>query len=194
MNPFLRSPIASSTAFSSLFETNRTPVFKYIYGLTGGPREKVEDLAAETFLRAWKARRSYKGGQDQATGWLIRIARNLVIDDFRREISRPVPVTLTDIPGLEQHASDLPEKAAQQNEEHHRLQVLLDQLQYGQREILVLRYMLGWRVAEIAHHLEMNENTVSVTIQRVLARLRNQWVQSEWNGLDAGMTIKEETP
>jgi DNA-directed RNA polymerase specialized sigma24 family protein len=54
--------------------------------------------------------------------------------------------------------------------------------------------MLGWRVAEIAHHLEMNENTVSVTIQRVLARLRNQWVQSEWNGLDAGMTIKEETP
>jgi DNA-directed RNA polymerase specialized sigma24 family protein len=56
MNLFHRyqnSPIASPTCFKELYERNRLPVFRYIYGLTGGPQAEVEDLTAETFLRAW---------------------------------------------------------------------------------------------------------------------------------------------
>jgi DNA-directed RNA polymerase specialized sigma24 family protein len=31
------------------------------YGLTGGPLEEVEDLTADTFARAWKARHTFGG-------------------------------------------------------------------------------------------------------------------------------------
>ena len=44
--------------------------------------------------------------------------------------------------------------------------------------MLVLRYMLGWRVQQIAAYLETLDNTVSVTIRRMLERLRQQWPQS----------------
>ena len=78
------SPLAAPSAFRELYERNRLPVFRYVYGQTGGPQEEVEDLTAETFLRAWKARHDFQGDEASATGWLIRIAKRLVIDRYRR--------------------------------------------------------------------------------------------------------------
>jgi RNA polymerase sigma factor (sigma-70 family) len=52
---------------------------------------------------------------------------------------------------------------------------LLHTLSSQHREILVLRYLLNWRVKEIAEHLEMKENTVSVYIRRALKQLRQSW-------------------
>jgi RNA polymerase sigma factor (sigma-70 family) len=45
------------------------------------------------------------------------------------------------------------------------------------REMLVLRYMLGWQIKQVAEHLEMSENNVSVTIRRTLQRLQRDWNQ-----------------
>ena len=44
--------------------------------------------------------------------------------------------------------------------------------------MVVLRYLLGWRVKEIAHYLDIPENTVSVTVRRSLARLRAGWPET----------------
>jgi DNA-directed RNA polymerase specialized sigma24 family protein len=46
-----------------------------------------------------------------------------------------------------------------------------------QREILVLRYVLGWPVKRIGEYLGILENTVSVSIRRSLQRLRDRWPQ-----------------
>ena len=54
---------------------------------------------------------------------------------------------------------------------------LLGTLPETTREMLVLRYMLGWQVKQIAEYLETNENRVSVTIRRALTRLRHDWSQ-----------------
>jgi DNA-directed RNA polymerase specialized sigma24 family protein len=53
------SPISNPASFRALYERNRLPVFRYIYGLTGSPQDGVEDLTAETFLRAWNARHRF---------------------------------------------------------------------------------------------------------------------------------------
>jgi len=47
------------------------------------------------------------------------------------------------------------------------------------REILVLRYLLGWHVKQVADYLKMNENTVSVTIRRALKSLQRDWPDSQ---------------
>ncbi|MBN1453882.1 MAG: sigma-70 family RNA polymerase sigma factor [Anaerolineales bacterium] len=179
------SPIATPARFRELYERNRLPVFRYVYGLTGGPQDDVEDLTAETFLRAWKARHRFDGDMDSATGWLIRIAKRLVIDEYRRSLqaTRKLPA---DPP-----ADPTPEQAAIADEQSRFLSGLLAGLPDEQREIIALRYMLGWRVNEIAQHLGTSENNVSVAIHRILSRLREKWAQAEAESLPA-VFVQEE--
>ncbi|MEW6404096.1 MAG: sigma-70 family RNA polymerase sigma factor [Chloroflexota bacterium] len=167
------SPIASPENFRDLYERNRLSIFRYVYGLIGGPQDEVEDLTAETFLRAWKARYRFEGDLDSVTGWLIRIAKRLVIDNYRHTLqaTRSLPMAPPAFPTPEQSAVD--------DEQRQLLFSLLEGLPDDQREIIVLRYMLGWRVNDIAHHLDLTENNISVTIHRTLARLREKWMDAD---------------
>ena len=170
------SPLIHSNAFSFFYNETYLSVFRYIYGLTGGPSPQAEDLTAETFIRAWKNRKEYRGEPAQATGWVLRIARNLVIDTYRWEKSRieyteiPVEEEILCIPE-EQH----PEERILASEQHQLVLKLMDGLPSNQREILVLRYLLNWKVRQISQYLEIPENTVSVYIRRALEKLRLIW-------------------
>ena len=159
--------------FQRIYAHSHLIVFRFIYGLQGGPTEDVEDLTAETFARAWKSRRRFNGSEQAALGWLLKIARNLVIDTHRRQKTRGYAQD------IEQYIipSDgpNPEDQAQVREQVKTLWMLLHTLPDQQREILVLRYMLGWRVQEIGLHLEIKENTVSVYIRRAINQLRLDW-------------------
>lgn len=189
MNLFrrLNSPLSSPARFRKLYENNRLSVFRYIYGLTGGPQDDVEDLTAETFLRAWKARHKFQGDDASATGWLIRIARRLVIDNYRR-VQQQIRNTPTD-----PLVDSPPEQTALQNEQANHLYRLLADLADEPREIMILRYLLGWRVSDIAAHLGMTENNVSVTIHRTLAKLRERWLEYDAENLTNMFVIKEQS-
>ena len=164
------SPLASAEAFGQLYEGTHLLVFRYIFGLHGGPKETVEDLTAETFMRAWNARRRFGGSRDAAVGWLLRIARNLVIDAIRKEKFRGVPLDLDSM--IVADPGQPPEAMALLHEQFSELWQAMQALPAERREMLVLRYMLGWRVNEIAQHLEMAENTVSQTIRRTLQKIQ----------------------
>jgi RNA polymerase sigma-70 factor (ECF subfamily) len=166
------APLHSTEAFNDLYERSHLIVFRYIFGLHGGPREAVEDLTAETYLRAWRARHRFEGDLDAALGWLLQIARNLVIDAHRRYKRHGYSESIDDhiLPAPEHGPeAQLVLRQALQN-----LWDVLGELPTQQREIIVLRYMLGWRVKEIAAHLDMLENTVSQNIRRILKRLREK--------------------
>lgn len=172
MNLFHRrqtSPISDPARFRELYEQNRLPVFRYVYALTSGSQADADDLAAETFLRAWKARHQFDGDLDSATGWLIRIAKRLVIDDHRRALrtARGLPFDLD--------AESTPEQDSIRGEQQRILLRLVADLPDEPREILVLRYLLGWRVIDIARHLGVTENKISVGIHRTLSQLREAW-------------------
>ena len=173
--PATQEPISLQDAenFQQFYARSHLIVFRFIFGLHGGPEEDIEDLTAETFIRAWKSRRRFNGTEQAALGWLLKIARNLVIDTHRRQKSRGFSQD------IEQHIipSDdpNPEEQALTREQVKVLWSLLLTLPAQQREILVLRYMLGWRVQDIGKHLEMKENTVSVYIRRAIKRLRADW-------------------
>jgi len=189
MNLFHRpnSPIASPANFRNLYERNRLPIFRYIYGLTGGPQEEVEDLTAETFLRAWKARYRFEGNMDSATGWLIRIAKRLVIDEYRRTLQ-----TIRDM-SVDPPLESTPEQIAIAGEQKGFLFTLLTALPDEQREIIVLRYMLGWRVNDIASHIGATENKVSVIIHRTLSKLREKWMEADPENLLAFFVQEEKS-
>jgi RNA polymerase sigma-70 factor (ECF subfamily) len=152
-------------------------VFRYVYGVSGGPLQEVEDLTAETYERAWKTRGRFQGDEQAALGWLLRIARNLAIDLSRRRKVRDVDESRSIELFVDPNV--LPEISLITREQIEILWRLLGRLPEDVREMIVLRYMLGWQVKQVATHLGLNENNVSVTIRRVLKSLQRDWPQEK---------------
>ena len=171
------SVFPNADAFARLYEETYLVVFRYVYGLSGGPLQEAEDLTAETYVRAWKTRHHFNGDNGAALGWLLKIARNLAIDLSRRrkirDMNESISVELLVDPNL------APEIDVITREQIETLWRMLGTLTDDIREMLVLRYMLGWQVKQVAHYLEMNENNVSVTIRRTLKSLQRDWPQSQ---------------
>ena len=168
--------LKKTDVFQDVYKTSHLTVFRYIYGLHGGPIEDVEDLTTMTYLRAWKSRHQFRGSEDSVLGWLLKIARNLVIDDYRREKRRGhfLDIEKQVIPDP---TNTLEEKVTQ-NEQIRTLWTLLLKLPNQPREMITLRYILSWRVKDIAEYLDINENTVSVSIRRILQQLKTEWPNS----------------
>jgi len=181
------SSIASPANFRELYELNRLPLFRYVYALTGGSQADTEDLTAETFLRAWKSRHQFHGEMDSAIAWLIGIAKRLVIDEYRRTVraNRNLPTP--------PESESTPEQTAIQEEQQRFLLRLLADLPDEQREIMVLRYLLGWRVNDIARHMGISENKISVSLHRTLSRLREKWMEMDSEDHSAIFIQKETT-
>ena len=169
--------IVDAGNFTCLYDQSYVRVFRYVYGLCGGIQQEAEDITAETFLRAWTARHHFSGNEQAALGWLLQIARNLVIDTARRQKVRTTDDSVELETLLDFNA--IPESELLTREQTATLWKMLESLPDEMREMLVLRYMLGWQVNRIAAHLNTKENTVSVSIRRALSRLKNNWNQSQ---------------
>ena len=167
--------IPNAEVFTRLYEKTYLIVFRYIYGISGGPLQEVEDLTAETYERAWKRRARFQGDEQAALGWLLRIARNLVIDLSRRRKVRDVDEDLQ--VELLVDPTSLPEVDVMTREQVEILWRLLDRLPEDVREMIVLRYMLGWQVKQVGAYLDITENNVSVIIRRALKSLQRDWSQ-----------------
>jgi RNA polymerase sigma-70 factor (ECF subfamily) len=177
--PASRPPQLDKESFSSLYSRTHLIIYRFIYGIHGGPIEEVEDITCETFLRAWKGRIRFSGDDQDALRWLFTIARHLVIDIHRKKKSH-LEETIDRLDEIDFESGFIstkrtPEEITVNNEQYTILWSLLHKLTFEKREMLVLRYMVGWQVKQIAEYLEMEENTVSVYIHRSLDQIRLDW-------------------
>jgi RNA polymerase sigma-70 factor, ECF subfamily len=87
----------NSECFAELFAKHRKRVFSACRGFFGDSAA-AEDATQETFLRVYQRIHSFEGGN--FTGWLMRIARNVCIDDWRKRQARPAieETDLTTVP------------------------------------------------------------------------------------------------
>ena len=167
--------IPNTTVFTRLYEATYLIVFRYVYGLSGGPQQEAEDLTAETYARAWKTRQSFIGDEQAALSWLLRIARNLAIDLSRRRKVRDTDESIS--VELLVDSNLAPELDVITREQIAILWNLLGTLPEDVREMIVLRFILGWQIKQVAAHLGLSENNVSVTIRRALKSLQRDWPQ-----------------
>ena len=165
----------NTDVFTRLYEATYLIVFRYVSGLSGGPLQEAEDLTAETYARAWKTRQSFNGDEHAALSWLLRIARNLAIDLSRRRKVRDIDENFSIELLVDSNLS--PEIDVVTREQITILWKLLGTLSEDIREMIVLRYMLGWQIKQVAEHLGLRENNVSVTIRRALKSLQRDWPQ-----------------
>jgi RNA polymerase sigma-70 factor (ECF subfamily) len=82
----LVASLSESGRFSSIFERHLSEIHRYLAYRVGS--DLADDLAAETFLRAFRGRRNFVSSDGSVTAWLYGIATNLVRHHHRDEQRR----------------------------------------------------------------------------------------------------------
>lgn len=111
-------------------------IYRYCYFRTGNER-LAEDLTQEAFLRFYESRQYRDTGRPLA--YLYTIARNLCIDEFRRNQLLPLPDGEAMQEGFEEKSVD-----------RLALCAALEGLTEEERELLLLRYVNGLSFAQLA--------------------------------------------
>ena len=141
---------------------------------TSGRPDDAADMAAEAFLRAYAALRTYPAariGELQLRPWLLTIVLNVVRNEARSASRRPAQVALE----AWAHPADggeSPEELAQRHDGQARLGGLLAELPENQRTAVVLRHVVGLPYAELAVVMGCPEGTAKSHVARGIQRLR----------------------
>ncbi|NQU41261.1 MAG: sigma-70 family RNA polymerase sigma factor [Lentisphaerae bacterium] len=160
-------------SLSTLVEKYRRPLFGFILNMTEGKGD-ADDIFQETWFRAIRGLASYR--QKNFMGWLVRIARNLVIDRHRRQ--RP-GVSLD--ARHEEDGSPLIELAdrapgplgrAATRDDISAVALAVESLPGEQKEVFLMRVQAGMSFREIAVTQKVSINTALARMQYALTKLR----------------------
>jgi RNA polymerase sigma-70 factor (ECF subfamily) len=147
-----------------------------VYGLAvtivGDPKA-AEDVAQETFVRAWRHASSYDARRGAVSSWLLTIARNLAVDRARLKRAQPVDPDLI-VSQLEREPGAARTDDATQVAERDRLRELLLELPEHQRRALVLATYFGRTAKEISELDGTPVGTVKTRIRDGLLKLRTR--------------------
>ena len=160
-------PVAYDALMRTLYAEHAGPLLTFVLRLTGGDRQRAEDVVQETLLRAWRnADRLDTQGRPSLRPWLVTVARRIVIDSHRSDLARPAE---THDRGLEQ----LP--VADETDRVLQVMTLTDALRVlspPHREILVETYYRGRTVQEAAQVLDLPLGTAKSRVYYALRALR----------------------
>jgi len=152
--------------FADLYEENFERVYAFVIRRVRN-REVAEDVTSDVFHRALAGLPKFDWRGIPFRAWLIRIAANLIADQWKRIAREGLPEG--DDPPEPPSAIDLEEV-----EHRARLFRLVERLPADQRQVLQLRFTEGRNIAEIAQSLGRSEGAIKQLQFRGLQKLRSQ--------------------
>ncbi|MCC6705645.1 MAG: sigma-70 family RNA polymerase sigma factor [Thermomicrobiales bacterium] len=164
----VRRALRNRADFAPLYERHAAAIYGYCYNHTRDP-ELANDLAAQIFLRAIERLGQYQPRAHASfRSWLFAIARNIVIDHWRR--FRPTwPIEPWQIAAIADEPG--PEEITLHRARMADLLDALDQLPERQRTIVEFR-LAGMTTPEIASALGLTESAVKSAQTRAYRHLR----------------------
>ncbi|MCU1677544.1 MAG: polymerase, sigma-24 subunit, subfamily [Frankiales bacterium] len=168
----LRAAARDPEAIGELYARYESLVASYLMRQSRDP-ELTADLTAETFCAALLSARSYRDNGESAAGWLLWIARNLLLRSWSRGRAESrarqrlgVEVAIGD------ESLERVEALIDASGESPRLREALSALPAGQRDA-IRAYVLQERpYPDVASELGVTEPTVRQRVSRGLARMR----------------------
>jgi RNA polymerase sigma-70 factor (ECF subfamily) len=157
-----------ATAFARLYDAYYERVTRRLSHLLG-PTSNVDDVLQETFLRAMRALRQFRG-ERPFRHWLLRIAMSAARDEQRR--SRRAIWRLFSEPDQIEQARSSDVRDAERYADLVAVHRALRQLSPRLREVVILFELEGESLADIAAQLSLSTNTVASRLRRGRERLR----------------------
>lgn len=158
-------------AFGQIVRHYQRAVYRVAYGLTRNASD-ADDLAQETFVRAWQAIGRFRAGEPLYP-WLARIAMNQAMSLFRRRKRRPeTPLEPLLEAGRQWGGGADPAGEVSDRDHAAHLEAALAELSPEHQSVLVLRAVEGLSYDEIAGVLGVPAGTVMSRLSRARAELR----------------------
>jgi RNA polymerase sigma-70 factor (ECF subfamily) len=151
--------------FADVVAVELDAVYRYLVYLTGD-RSAAEDLAAETFEKAFRSWRRFDPRRGSTRTWLCRIARSVAVDWFRAETRRRrrEESYAQSLQSTEELGDGLPPE----------LEEALRELSPAEREVVALRVVLELDGPSAARVLGISQTACSTRLSRALRRLEER--------------------
>jgi RNA polymerase sigma-70 factor, ECF subfamily len=166
--------MSGDDSYAQLVEPHRAELRAHCRRMLGSP-DDAEDALQETLVRAWKGLGRFEG-RGSVRSWLYRIATNSSLEMMRRRRRRAVPIDddPREVPhnGQDEAVEIWDNRAGPDTSYERRESVKLAFetaqrfLPPRQREVLILREVLGYSAAETADRLETSVAAVNSALQR----------------------------
>lgn len=171
-------------AFEELVKEYQSKVYTLCLKYMGN-EEDAYDMAQETFIKAFRALKSFKGQSSFGT-WLYRVATNICLDEIRRRkrrvntVSIHEPLELGDGELEKEIVDDRPtvEDIYEQKELSHFIHTVLNHMKLEHKTVIVLRDMMGLSYEEIGHVLSCSTGTVKSRLSRARLIFRNNFMKN----------------
>jgi RNA polymerase sigma-70 factor (ECF subfamily) len=171
-------------SFNQLVLRWERPIYALAYRVIGR-EEDARDVAQETFLRAFRALKGFKG-QAKFSSWLYRITLNLCRDWIRRERRTPVARAPEGIDIIELAGEATPSESIEELVGRRQLgravSKAMAMLPDEQRTAIILKEYHGLTFQEIAELLDCPLSTVKTRLYQGLSVVRKQLQQAGVSG------------
>ena len=161
-----------------LMERYEEKILRYIGRITNCPKEVVEDLGQEIFLKAYQNINDFDE-KLKFSSWLYRIAHNHTISHWRRNkkeqnlISWDESESLKNILESEDDlVRDLDNKLV-----GDKISTVLEKIKPNYKEVLILKYIEGRDYQEISDIIRKPMGTVGTLILRAKKEFKEKWIQ-----------------
>lgn len=157
----------SVDAIGKLYDGHHEQIFRYVWSRVRH-KEVAEDLTGEIFTRMVSHLPDYQPQQAPFRAWLYQIARNLIVDHFRRN-GNPTAVPLQRV---ELTAGSNPDEVIDQHLSLQKVQEALERIDAEQRDVILMRFVLGLSLQEVADTLDKSVGAVKSIQHRGLKTVR----------------------
>jgi RNA polymerase sigma-70 factor (ECF subfamily) len=156
-------------AVGELYDRHHTRIYRYLWSRVRDPH-LAEDLTGEVFARMVRDLPGYRPRGIPFQAWLYRIAHNLAVDHQRRLGRHPlVPLDSAETVRAE---GQNPETKVERQLILERVEEALSALDSNQRDVVVLRFLVGLSLREAAAALDRSVASIKSLQHRGLVALR----------------------
>lgn len=163
-----RCRAGDGAAWEEIVSTFSRRIFNLAFRFTSSV-EAAEDLTQEVFVRVYKSLAQYDAKQGDLTNWLMRLSRNLIIDDYRHRQRNPQNSHADDVEDHTFHLRAVGGSAQKEMERRElcaQVQEAIDKLPEDLRTCVILRDIEEMTYQEIVDVLKIPEGTVKSRINR----------------------------
>ena len=156
----------SVVSMTQLHDEHAAALWGYCLRLTSNDRARAEDVVQETLLRAWRKLPSLDPASGSVRAWLFKVARNIVIDEWRTRRFR------SELPVADVQEAGEPDDRTDELLQSWVVAEALTKLSDDHRAVLLECYYRVRPVAEAAQRLGIPEGTVKSRTHYALRALR----------------------
>jgi len=169
-------------AFDQLVRKYQSPVRRFLLNLTLGNEALTEDLAQDTFLKAYEHMGQFRGRSSLQT-WLFRIAYNAFYDYKRKENGKVKNEDLDSAgPAVESMAAAKTSLSTSSTSLRIDIHTALATLKDEERTCITLQFIDGQSIDEIARITGLPQNTVKSHLKRGKDKLKTYLKENGYDG------------